>query len=486
MKIKVAGGAYQEDYRRMNTQECVNWYPHYFAPIEVIQPEQGSAKMYLKPRPGLLPFADTGVTTGVRAMHSHNNRLFFVVHNVLYELTAKDTISTLGTMTNLDTSVGRRLYMVVNGNQQIGIFGGTVGYYYDLNTSTLAQITDIDFDGADTFDYMDGYGIGTFNGRVCFSELNDFSNWVGDSIYTPTYEADDVIRVMKLHSLIWNFGHTTIEPYYNDGTTPFSRSPQGSIDIGLYGAHTPAKYQDGIFYVGRSRRGTLGIYLLNSQQKNDLVSPGSINRSLSKLGNKLANAYGIVEESGDAHVFYHLCIPEADTTFTFDLITKEWHERKSEKPFVDENGVKQQGHWRVNCMDFFDGKYVAGDYYSGQIFEVDPGTLTDDSLPIKRTRVAGIYDAEQKYINVSEIIINASTGLTTVTDPVLMFSASVDGGNTYRTERFEAIGNQGAYGERITVRKLGTGRNWAIKLELTDAVDLAIMNASARGSVGAR
>ena len=485
MKLKIAGGAYQEDALRFNNQRCVNWYPHYLTTVENITPTEKEIKLYLKPTPGLREIADTGSSSMVRALYENNGRCFFVVDNVLYELDGV-TIITLGLMSNFQNNPNIRVTIVENGNGQVGVFGGTSGYYYTLSTSTLTEITDVDFSGADTFDYMDGYGIGTFNGRLCWSELNDFGTWVGDSTLIPTYEADHAIRVIKFHNIIWIFGHSTMEPYYNDGNTPFTRSPQGAKDIGLYSPHSAARFSDGVFFVGKSRRGNIGVYLLDSKHQAQQVSPGSISRKLSENTQALKNAFAFIEETDDGHIFYHLHVPEGGITLSYDLITKEWHERSSKRDADEVSGQPIHSHWRANCMTFYDGKQVVGDYYLGKLYELDPNTLTENSNYITRTRVAGVYSSQQKYINVSEIVLNASTGTSNKVDPKLMFSTSVDGGYTYRDERQIELPNKGLYGERIVIRNCGIGRNWTIKMELTDEVDLALFNATVRGSTGAR
>ena len=480
MRIKLVGGAYKEPYLRFNNQRCINWYPHYLTQRELTDPE--NQQSYLKPVPGLKAYASV---TGdrVRGVYSHNDNFFFVVKNVLYTLKG-DTALTLGTMSNFPVD-SEKVYMRVNGNDQLGIFGGTeIAYVYDLSTETLSEITDIDFPGAETMEYLDGYGIVVWEGRVYFSELNDFTDWRGDSVYTPTDEADKTINVVKLKGILWNFGQKTIEPYYNDATTPFKRVPNLSLDVGLYARHTVGKFTNELIFVGYSNRGSINIYMIDRERKISPISPGSISEQLNSNRDALKSAYVVTEESHDNHMFYHLCIPDMGTTFTYDLITFEWHERQSLNPVKTYKGQNEIGHWRITSLDVYKGKYLVGDYYTGSLLEIDPKTLTDVGNRIRRERTVGVYSKEQKYISVTQLILNASYGLTDVASPKFMVCYSVDGGYVFKQERHINLPALGDYGAHLKIRNLGTGRNWVVKFILTDQVDLALFTVDAHGSMG--
>lgn len=482
MRLAIVGGAYQEPYKRANAQRCVNWYPHMISQAEI--GDEDDKRGYLKPTPGLTEVVNVAGTR-VRGLYSDNDLCFFVVGNILYQLD-NNSATTIGTMTNLNADDGQRIYMYLNGNNQLGIFGGVNGYVYDVDAATLTEITDVDFLGADHMEYMDGYGLVTRNGRVYFCELNDFTNWIGDSVFTPTYEADKTLAVMKLRGTIWTFGRRTIEPYYNDGTTPFTRTPQASIDLGVVTANSMAKFEEGIIFLGRSSRGSIGIYLLDKQHGVAILSPGSINEQLSADREALDSAYSFIEQSTDSHIFYHISIPDLGRTFTYDILTKEWHERSSIAPFPDAVGNDIHGVWRAHNMTEYRGDYLVGDYYSGSIFKLDATELTENGTRIERERVFGPNAEEQKRVVVRDFILDLDSNKSAVTSPKLMFSFSSDGGSNYRQEREYSLPTPGIHGERLRIKNLGYGYNWTVKMRLTDETDLAIIGASFRGTSGAR
>lgn len=483
MRLSLVGGAYEDPYRRAAAQRCVNWYAHLLSKPEVT--DQDDKHGYLRPTPGL-KLAASVAGSRVRGLYAIDNVCFYVVGKVLYQYDG-DNSTTIGTMTNLDPS-DNRLYMALNGNNQLGIFGSGTAYYYDLDDLTLSEVTDLDYPGADSFDYMDGYGIVTRNGRVYFSELNDFSNWVGDSVFTPTYEADAALRVLKLRGVVWILGSRTLEPYFNDGTTPFRRTPQASIDIGLLSADAAAQFESGIIFLGKSSRGSIGVYMLDREHNAILISPGSITQQLTEDSEALYSAYAFIEQSIDNHTFFHLSIPDSGKTYTYDVITKVWHERSSKKPFKDVRGNDLHGHWRPYTFTEYKNKFVVGDYYTGNIYELDYDTLTDNGERIHRTRVIGPMTEDKRHMIPREIVVDLDYQplVSTETSPEIMVSVSNDGGYNYKETQVLKLPTPGQYGERLRIKNLGAGYNFAIKFELADEVNLSLIGASARLTVGAR
>lgn len=479
MRIPIVGGAYQSPFKRANAQKCVNWYPHIFGKLEA-----ESKPGYLKPTPGLTSVT-SATGTRVKGIYSDNDLCFYVVGNVLYQFDGNIS-TTIGTMSNMNDSPNTRVYMRLNGNNQLGIFNVSASYVYDVDAETLTQITDADFPGVEYFEYIDGYGMVVYNGRVYFSNLNDFTSWTGADVFTPTYEADNTIAIMKLRGIVWCFGNRTIEPYYNDGSAPFSRTPQATIDAGLYAKDTIAKFSDGILFLGKSSRGSLSVYILSKQHDLAQVSPGSIDSEMLENREALASAYGFIEESEDSHIFYHLCIPDLGRTFTYDILTKEWHERSSIAPYKDGQGAEIVGHWRVNCMTEFKGKYLVGDWYTGNVFELDYDALTENGTRIDRERVLGPFSEEQRGIIVREFMLDYEYTDSNTTSPKIMFSASKDGGNNYFQERQINLPEQGVRGERLRIKNLGRGYHWTVKIKLSDEIKLAIIDASARLTAGGR
>jgi hypothetical protein len=482
MKIAVVGGAYQSKYRNFNSQRCVNWFPQQAVAVELINPKE--KQKILKPTPGLKSFV-SGTGDRVRGLYVQNDKCFFVVGNVLYEIIG-DNVSTLGTMTNFSANPTGKVYMALNGNNQLGIFGGSVAYYWDINAATLNQITDADFPGAESLEYMDGYGIVVSNGSVYFASLNDYSSWVGVDVFTPTYEADKCLRVMKLKGILWCFGSNTIEPYYNDGTTPFQRVPQATVDIGLYAKETVAKFSKNILFVGESYRGSVAVYIITENQQVEPITPSTIGDFFNENYEALKSAYAFTEETRTGNQFYHLVIPDAGKTLSFDLINQEWHERSSQAPFPDGIGNTIHGHWRVSCFAIYRGKYLAGDYYSGNVFELDYDTLTENGTPITRIRTVGTFSTDQRYLSIHEFALDCGYGMSSPSGSNLMVRFSADGGNTYRNERMLSLPSTGNYIQRLKVTKLGTARQWNVELKLTDAVDLSLISATVDGIQGSR
>lgn len=491
MKIDLLGGSYQHKYLDLNSQQCVNWYSVTGAQIEK------SKEPHVKfPTPGLEIFT-TITGNKVRGLHVSrdltSNRLFAVVDDTLYEIGMDTTVTSRGALTN-GTGSTLPIYMATNTiDEMIIIDGGSSltysdgyaiitnngsvqGYIFNLSTNTLTAIADADFPNtaADI-------------GRVYFSEANNFSSWLGASVFTPTFRADPTLAVCALREDIICFGAETAEAYINDGSTPFSRLQRTTQYCGILAPHSAAQFNDGIAFLGRTDRGEPKVYIYTKDYQVMPISPPSINYRLSTAAT-LEDCLGMAEESKDGHIFYYLSIPSLETTFVYDLTTQEWHERKSKRPYSDANGQVHEDQFRGRCMANFNGLHLFGDRYSGKIFIQKYDVFTEDGLTITRLMRSPIYNEEQKYISVNSLEVDYNSGYGALSGqgstPYLLVSISKDGGLTYTQPQQIDVGIQGRYDKRCKINNLGTGRNWVIELKLTDPIDFMLGSAVAHGNLG--
>lgn len=482
MDIEIAGGAYQYDIGDINPQRCVNWYPKYSTKIEANKETPQNRHLY--PRPGLKPYISLGGDR-VRALYVHNDVAYAVVGTELWSIDLAGNTTDIGTLTNLQDGVDR-VYIESGGNDTLMIAREDIAYSYDINADTITQVTDVDYPGCDYLTYVDGYFVVTRNGRVYFSELNDETNWVGNSVFTPTEKADKTKAVIAFNQQLYCFGTRTVEIYINDGETPWIRQPRATIEMGIAAKDTLAHHQDGVFFLGRNAQGGSRVMIIGKDYSTAEISPPSINMQINKNGIP-TDAYAFFEYDYSGQSFYHLTIPSLDTTFTYDLITKEWHERQSRRPWNDFDGGYVYGKWRPYNLVTLGSKTLVGDYYSGDVYELDKNTYTDDGYEIVRLRTTKIFDQMQNFIGVSslELDVNSGDGLLSGqgSSPQLMFRASKDGGRTWSNESLISLGTRGDYSKRAKINKLGTGRNWVFEMKVTDPVPIIITNAVAHGSV---
>jgi len=157
MKTPILGQAYVARSVNAADNRMVNLFP------EAI-PNEGKEAGFLNRAPGLR----LAVTVGngpIRGLWSFNDRMYVVSGNTLYKLDTDYDIKTLGTIANTGpvsmSDNGTQLFVAANGP----------GYIYNSITDVFQQINDIDYPGAVTVGYLDGYFV--------FNEPMITARWVG-------------------------------------------------------------------------------------------------------------------------------------------------------------------------------------------------------------------------------------------------------------------------------------------------------------------
>ena len=485
MIIDLLGGSYEHRFKDWNAQRTINWYPKI---TDQKSQEKNKTQMALFPRPGLVQHCNLsgGSIRGLfTALTLTQERCFAVMDTSLYEIYYDGSSELRGTLTGMSVGSRSKVYMEVNGNGQLMIMDALAAYIFDLPSNVLTQITSIDFPKGTTLDYADGYFvISDGNGRVSFSNLNDGFTWPGLNFFTPTFKPDRVKAIVTYREEIYCFGDETIEVYINDGTTPFIRQSRTSMWCGLTARDSVAVHQAGVFFLGKSRTGGSEVYKMGTDYSLTPISSPAISQMLNTFTNE--DAEGMIVGTHDGHIFYHLHLPSLNTTLVYDLTTGMWHERQSERPYADTDGTRPQDMYRGRNHVTFKGMNLYGDWFSGKIFKESDSVTTDDGNIRKLRRTSPIFSNEQKYVSVYELEfdINAGFGNTTGqgSAPMLMTKYSMDGGNTFDSEEWINLGALGEYSQRAMIYNLGTARNWVISFEVSDPVDVVVLQAVARGS----
>jgi hypothetical protein len=525
MRINIVGGSYQNKYSSVNTHRCINWYIH----KDLIEGETAKYKTALLPFPGLTSFCDTTKTYLRKIFVARTltyTRCFVVADNTLYELDSAGTKTSRGTLTDL-TNDSTPVYMEVNSANQIMIAHSSASYIFDMSTNTLTKITDGDFPGSVTYlSYTTGYFFVCSGGRVYYSNLNDGLSWTATDVFTPIAAADNTLAVVIWKDELHCFGTETIEVYINDGTSPFSKQPRTTINIGLVSVDTLQTTEQGILFLGKSRKGQLEVYFYDGVTCNP-ISPLSTVWNINNIATVTSNptyasngdnwesvttdyedytdyydgtaigttslvswspvtsptsAYADIQYTKNGNVLYYLTIPSLHTTYVFDLMTKEWVERQSLNP---NNSLQQE--FRGKHMINFEGQNLITDLYSGVVYIEDYTSVTENGTAITRTLVSQIVSNEKKNISFYdfELETNAGIGLKATPNTEATFSLyiSKDGGYTYGNAITLTTGASGEYLKRCRVNKLGTARDWVFKIVLTDQADVMIQEALVHGVV---
>lgn len=481
MKLDILGGTYRQEFLTNNSQRTINWYG--VLTFEDSK-EDNKNKLSLCPFKGLSLYTTlTGryfrALTKIKT-HTHN-RCFAVVDNILYEVYTNGSAVSRGTMSNLNIGASK-VYLIVNANNQVGIFSYSAGYYYNLDTNTLTQITSTSYPNyVDYVDFLDGYTIVVSLGAVYYSSGNDLTSWNLLNTFSPSFKAAGVVATVAYKEQLINFTAETIETYLQDGTSPFSRLPRSTIMVGLKAKDSLVVYNDGFLFVGEDKDGEFGIMFYDGNQSCIPFSPNSITSNWRNIKDSIKEAYAYLYKTKTGQVLYTLTIPALQTTYCVDTTSKLWVERQSKQPYQEIDGQIVYREFRGMHHCTFKGLNLFGDLYSGKLFLEDSTVSTEDSEIVIRERTSQTYNEEFKNIPVYSLELDCLTGQGT--NPNIMIQVSKDGGYTWSDPRLIPLGALGDHRYRARLRKLGTSRNWTIRLTYSEPYDLTIQNAVAHGTV---
>ena len=503
MKTPILGSSYVVRSVNAADNRMVNLFP------EII-PEGGKEPAFLNRAPGLklLNTVGTGPIRGLWAFSSDDGTGFVVSGAQLYKINNSYTATLIGSVSGAGP-----VSMADNGTQLFIACNGP-SYIYNNTTGGFGQITDPDFPGAVTVAYLDGYFV--------FNEPNSQKMWVTSLLYGTSIDPldfastegspDGLLAVVSNFREVWAFGTNSIEVWYDSGATDFPlQRIQGAFnELGLAAPYSVAKMDNGLFWLGRDRRGQGIVYRANGYT-GQRISTHAVEWQIQQYTD-MSDAIGYTYQQ-DGHSFYVLVFPTANTTWVYDVATQAWHERAGW-----DNGAFTRH--RGNCQMAFNNKILIGDFQNGNVYAFDLTDYSDNggiqkwlrrwrALPtgqnnLKRTAqhslqldiesgvgLNGSMIAETIYLQTEDgqylitengdyLISDDITPVTQGSDPQVMLRWSDDGGHTWSNEHWAPIGKIGEYYKRVFWRRLGMTlklRDRVYEVSGTDPVKIDIMGA---------
>lgn len=470
MKSPILGSAYVARSVNAADARMVNLFPE-------IVPEAGKEPAFLNRAPGLKLLATVGIgpIRGVWAFSPDDNTAFVVSGTQLYKINETYTATLIGNVSGTGP-----VSMADNGTQLFIACNGP-SYIYNNTTNAFGPITDPDFPGAATVCYLDGYFV--------FNEPNSQKMWItslfdGTSIDPLEFASaegspDGLTAVASNFREVWAFGTNSIEVWYNSGATDFPlQRIQGAFnELGLAAPYSVAKMDNGLFWLGRDRRGQGIVYRANGYL-GQRISTHAVEWQIQQYED-MTDAIAYTYQQ-DGHSFYVLVFPTANATWVYDVSTQVWHERAG---FVNGEFTRHRG----NCQMSFQGKPVIGDFENGNIYAFDLNNFSDNGSTQKwlrswRALPTGQNNLKRTSQHSLQLDIESGVGLNSGqgSDPEVMLRWSDDGGHTWSNEHWSKIGKIGQFYRRVFWRRLGMTlklRDRVYELSGTDPVKINIMGA---------
>lgn len=421
----------------------------------------------------------TGLGAGpIRVLFYQDGRQFAVSGNGFYELFSDGTSTLWGTV----NSDSRPAFVVSNGQigDQLLIVSGGAGYLFTLSTNTFGgQISAPGFpSNAVSCAFADSYFLALFSGypKFAFSALADGATWDAIDVAQKSQTSDNILAMIYDHKELWLVGSKYIEIWFDTGDSNNPWSPQPIlIESGLAAQDSICKGDDSIFWLKSGEYGALSV--VRAQGYTPVrISTHAVEKAIAAY-TRFDDALGYYYED-EGHGFYVLTFPTADATWVYDVRTQAWHERGYWNAGA---GVYTADLGRCHSWAVTFKKHLVGSRVDGTVYTLTAAAMTDDGNAIRWLRRAPHVTSENKRVFIARFELAMRTGVGTQvgsgTDPQLFMRVSRDGGNTWTSEKWAALGTYQQYTRRVFWTRLGHLRNGLVEVAGTDPVFVGIYDA---------
>lgn len=471
------GASYEARSKNFDAQRCVNLYP------EVSGSGDSKSVAMLIGTPGLALY---------KVLSGGNVRGLLRFKTTLAVAVVGTRVYVMNSDTNLDTFIGsiaanvNPVSMASNGALVMLVTGApNEGYFIDPVALTLTKIGDADFAGGDKVGFLAGRFVWNKPGTGQFQYTEVYDNNI-DGLNFETAEAspDNIVSLICGFSELWTFGEVSTEVFQPSGDPdiPFAKVQGTTLEIGCQAKNSVGEIDNSFFWLGGNDSGD-GIVWRAIGYQPQRISTHALEFAIASYS-RTDDAVGWTYQQ-EGHSFYMLNFPTANKTWCYDIATGKWHERAWRNP-ADGSLNRHRGQ----CQMQFAGRTVVGDWQTNSLYALDLDTYTDDTLPIPRIRACAhlaAQDLKLQYFH--SLQIDMETGVGTVgqqfADPQAMLRWSDDGGHTWSSEHWAAMGKVGEYRRRARWRRMGRSRDRVFELTITDPVKVILISAMADVEVGA-
>jgi hypothetical protein len=336
-------------------------------------------------RPGMTELCDLGTSAKVDGLFwwEKYGIALAVSNGKLFKITANDGTFSEISFNSGAFSIGSRVYFANFDTAVYAANGNAV--YKIISTGNAAPLADVDAPtGVSSVVCIDRYLIMLEVGtrKAWFSAVNAPDTHEGD-YFSKDAQFDKLQTIAVADLEIYLMGSSTLEVWYNDGTTPFSRLGQGFSQSGTVAADSLA-YCD-----------TVSSFLWLDHRRNVVILQGRTPKSLSESLNAYIQGFTTVSDANGHYLlingrpYYILSFDSEDKTLVWDFIRKQWYEW-GYWDTLSSTYTRFRGN--CYCMSPAWNMVLSGDKSNGKIYRIDPTYFSDDGDDIRMLDRTGHVD----------------------------------------------------------------------------------------------
>lgn len=451
-KTEFLGAAYASRSLPLAAQTLVNLF---FEPSPPGSAEQG---MFYG-SPGLALFATIG-DGPIRGMRTAGGYAWVVSGAELYRVNASGSATLIGTVPG-----SGRVHLVSNDTQLV-VMHSEGWHVVTITTSAYAAVSGAPTTAQGT--YQDSYVVFPQpNGTYGWTAIGDASSIDALDFASAEAQPDPIVAVLSDHRELWLFGETTTEIAQTSGDADLAFTRTATLEHGCAAKYSPAKADNTVFWLGRDENGQ-GVVFRADGYSPSRISTFALETAIAGYGD-ISTAWGYCYQQ-NGHTFYVLTFDEA--TWAYDAATQRWTQLSYRNPSTGDH----ERH-RANAYAFLNGKHLVGDYETGEVYQLDLDTYTDNGDVIIRERTWSVIEAEGRWVRHEFLELKAEMGVGLSTgqgsDPIVLLDWSDDGCRNWSNSRELRLGAIGAYRNRAIARRLGISRNRVYRLRTSEPVKVA-------------
>ena len=442
---------------------------------------------YIRSRGGLKQITTTGdalPNAKIDGLYywSTKNLVLIVAGRHLYTLDSSNVVTDIGSGLESGQRASFAIVRTSGGEESAVVTNGGDMYLYKPDSATFTNLYTTDNDAPRNViqvEFLDQYLIALSADSRFFhySKVADPEDWEALDFGVAEAKADNINQIYVKGSYLYLFGEQSVEIYYDDGTTPFSRVSGGIIENGLIAKDTVAKVDDQLFWLDSNRR----IVTLNGSSYQ--VVSDNIDKLLEQL-DEVDDAYAYpLYHQGKS--FYVIHFPSASRsvydgsvtsglTLVYDLSNQQFTEFANWDTLT--SSYKKFPIFSQTYAVSRRQQILGSEIANGKLFELDVNTYQDDSSYLRPEWISGYYDLgtlNRKRLN--KLRMRMQAGTSTIST-VVIFNYRKDGQSDFESTREQLLttGSSSLNQHHLLINNLGIFRSIQFKISSATASPLIL------------
>jgi len=295
------------------------------------------------------------------------------------------------------------------------------------------------------------------------------STWLAVDVFTAESSSDDLLGLYVNRQAIILQGSESIEFWFNDGITPFTRSQGAVHSRGVIAKYATVLANEVLYFIDDKRR----LVRLEGTQPVILSTPFD----------KLIQNFTTVNDATmdyttvDGRHFILINFPTEDRTLMYDLQGDYWTEWSF---FNISTNLRERflGQAYTYARGF--NQHIFASRQDDRLLEMDASFLDDDGADIRNTRITGFldHDSPNRRKRSYRITMRIQTGIglppTGSVEPFLLIRFQNDDQKTFGAYRSIPLGKLGETDFRIIIRNLGNYYARRYEITMNEKIPFAI------------